>query len=135
MKKLLAFAIFGLFLSLPTNAQQRALSGGVGPTGNGGGGVGGGGGMGGGGVSANFHTLPNYPRTQFQMIDVSGNGPDFVPSSWTKFDDGLARGEAELAARKKTLADVAAESRHAEKPKAKLIITQDAVGNVVMLRQ
>jgi len=133
MKKLFGIAAVGFLLALPAHAQQRMMSGGTGPTSNGGGGVGGGGAMGGGGGS--FRTLPTVPRAQFQAIDVSGSAIDFTPSSWTQYKDGLARGEAELAAQKKTLAEVAAENRHSDKPKARLIITQDAIGDAIIQRQ
>ena len=132
MKKLLSFAILGLFFSLPARAQKTTMSGGLGPTA---GGAGGGGAVGSGSGTVGFHTLPNYPRTQFQAIDVSGTAYDFTPSSWTSFNAGLAQGQAALAARARSLADVAAETRHSERPKAKLIIMQDAFGNAVIQRQ
>ena len=89
--------------------------------------------MGGGGGS-NFRTLPSIPRAQFQMLDVSGT-TDFFPSSWMQFSVGLAEGEAALAARQKTLGELAAEYRRVEKPKAKFVITQDAFGNAVIERR
>jgi len=133
MNKLIGFAILGLSFSIPAHAQ-RSMAGPAGPTGNGGGA---GSPVGGstGGAAAAFRTLPVVPGTQFQAIDVSGGDVSFFPSSLMQFDKGIAEGEAILAARQKTLAEVASEYRHEEKPKAKLNITQDAFGNVVMERR
>ncbi len=129
MKKLIGFVILGLAFSIPAHAQ-RSMAGTAGPTSNGGGA---GSPVGGstGGAAAGFHTLPTVPRTQFQAIDVSGGDVSFFPSSFMLFDKGIAEGESILASRQKTLAEVATENRHADKPKAKLNITQDAFGNVV----
>ncbi len=82
-----------------------------------------------------FHTLAPVPSAQFMMSDVSGTPTDFTPSSWTQFEAGLARGRAELAAQQKTLGEVAAENRRAEKAKAKFTLTQDAEGKAVIQRQ
>jgi hypothetical protein len=133
MNKLIGVAILGLALSIPAHAQ-RSMAGPAGPTGNGGGA---GSPVGGstGGAAAAFRTLPTVPRAQFLAVDVSGGDISFFPSSFMQFDKGIAEGEAILAARQKTLAEVATENRHAEKPKAKLNITQDAFGNVVMERR
>jgi hypothetical protein len=133
MNKFIGFAILGLALSVPAHAQ-RSMAGPAGPTGNGGGA---GSPVGGstGGAAAGFRTLPTVPRTQFQAIDVSGGDISFFPSSFMQFDKGIAEGESILAARQKTLAEVASEYRNAEKPKAKLNITQDAFGNIVVERR
>jgi hypothetical protein len=137
MNKILGFAAFGLLISMPAHAQ-RSMSGTLGP--NGGSIVGGTtGGIGGpassGGGTVIFHTLTAVPSTQFLLIDVSGLDGQFVPSSWIQFEKGLAEGHAVLAAQRKSLAEVAAENRLTERPKAKLIITQDARGNAVILRR
>jgi len=58
----------------------------------------------------------------------------FVPSSWTEFEKGLARGQADLAAERKPLGEIAAEYRQVEKPKAKFTIVQDASGKAVIQR-
>lgn len=143
MKKLLSLAIFCVIFSVPAHAQ-RSMAGTLGPNGAGyipggiggsgsGGGYGGYGGAGGGTVS--FHTLPEIPPTQFNAIDVSGEKAEFIPSSWTDFERGLARGRAELSAERKTLGQIAAENRHVEKAHAKLAIVQDANGNAIIQRQ
>jgi hypothetical protein len=143
MKKLLSLVFLGVIFSVPAHAQ-RSMAGTLGPNGAGyipggvggsgsGGGYGGNGGAGGGTVS--FHTLPAIPAAQFNAIDVSGEKAEFIPSSWTDFERGLARGRAELSAEKKTLGEIAAENRKIEKPKAKLEIVQDANGNAIIQRQ
>jgi hypothetical protein len=142
MNKLLSLAIFGVLFSVPAYAQ-RGMSAGLGPNGVGyapGGMAGSGGGSGGGyGGSSNgsvtFHTLPEEPPAHFNVIEVSGTSDGFVPSSWTQFAQGLAQGRALLATRQKSLGEVAAENRHAEKPKAKFEIVQDASGKVVIQRR
>ena len=141
MNKLLSFAILGVLFSVPAYAQ-RGMSAGLGPNGVGyaqGGMAGSGGASGGYGGSSNgsvtFHTLPEEPPAHFSVIEVSGTSDGFVPSSWTQFAQGLAQGRALLATRQKTLGEVAAENRHAEKPKAKFEIVQDASGKVVIQRR
>jgi hypothetical protein len=136
MNKILGLAIMGLFISMPANAQRSM----VGTLGSGASGIAGGtggsqGGSSAGGGSAAFHTLAAVPPTQFQIIDVSGVSGEFTPSSWIQFEKGLAEGQAQLAARRKSLAEVATEYRRTERPRAKLTIIQDSVGNAVILRQ
>jgi hypothetical protein len=131
MKKLLGFAILGLTLSLPIHAQ-RAMGGSGGPASSAGGASGSG--IGGGGT-VSFHTLPDVPRAQFQIVDVSGGDASFFPSSFMQFEKGIAEGEAALAFRRKSLGEVARENRAAEKPKAHLTITQDSFGNAYIERQ
>ena len=133
MKKLLGFAILALCLSIPAHAQRSMTGGGTGQISNGGGGFGGSPIAGGGTVS--FHTLPAVPRTQFQIVDISGGDVSFFPSSFVQFDEGIAEGEAALAAKHKTLAEVALENRAAEKPKAKVRFTQDNFGDVILERE
>jgi len=142
MKKLLSLAIFCVIFSVPAHAQ-RSMAGTLGPNGasyipggiagsGGGGGYGGYGGTAGGSVS--FHTLAAIPPAQLNTVDVSGE-QGFIPSSWTDFEKGLARGRAELNAEHKTLGEIAAENRKLEKPKAKLEIVQDASGRAIIRRQ
>ena len=138
MDKVLGVVILGLLFSAPVRAQH-SMAAAVGPNGAGSmiGGTGGSGGAGpvGGGGSVAFHTLAPVAPTQFQMVDVSGGSGDFVPSSWTQFEQGLATGRAQLEARRETLGEVADQYRHADKPKAKLAIVQDAVGNAIIERR
>jgi hypothetical protein len=139
MNKIVSLAIVVVFFAIPAHAQ-RSLAGAPGPNGAGSG-VGGGSASGGaagsigGGGTVSFHTLPPIPSAKFQIIDVSGVSSEFVPSSWTQFENGLAQGKAQLALERKTLGEVAAENRLVEKPKAKLAIIQDAFGNAIIQRQ
>jgi len=134
MKTLFGLAILGLSLSVPTHAQQRAMSGGAGgPTNNGS--VGFGGSPVGGAGAVHFPTLPSVPRAQFQMMDVSGGDASFFPSSFVPFEKGIAEGEAALAVRQKSLGDVALENRGSEKPKAKFAIIQDQIGHAIIERK
>ena len=112
------------------------MAGGAGPTSNnnGGGGGSGAGPVGGGGFTA-FHTLPVYPRTQFQIVEISGGDSSFFPSSYLPFAEGIAGGEALLSMKHKTLGEVAKDYRQADKPKAKVMLTQDQSGNAVIERQ
>ena len=137
MKKLLSLAFLGFIFSVPAHAQ-RSMAGSLGPNGAGyipaGGATGSfGGGIAGGGT-VSFHTLPTAPPAQFTVVDVSGVKEQFVPSSWTEFEKGLARGQADLAAERKPLGEIAAEYRQVEKPKAKFTIVQDASGKAVIQR-
>ena len=138
MNKILGLAILAILAAGPAHAQ-RSFSGTSVINGTGLGiGNGGGGGAGssvGGGGAVTFRTLPPTPPTAFQVTSVSGVGSEFVPSSWTQFEKGLAEGKAQLALERKTLGEVAAEYRRTEKPKAKLAFVQDAYGNAVIERQ
>jgi hypothetical protein len=112
------------------------MAGALGPNGTGSiqGGSGGAGGGGGGGT-VSFHTLPEVPPAQFDAIRVSGTKDDFVPSSWTQFETGLAEGRAQLAKEQKPLGEIAEEYREIERPKAKLTIVQDADGRAIIQRR
>ncbi len=138
MNKILSLAIVGAFLAIPAHAQ-RSMASALGPNGPGyglgGGSSSGGAGSSVGGGSVSFHTLPPVPSPNFQIMDVSGVSSEFVPSSWTQFENGLAQGRAQLALERRTLGEVAAEYRRVQKPKAKLAIIQDAFGNAIVQRQ
>jgi len=117
MKKLIGFAILGLSFSIPAHAQQA-----IGGTSISGG-------------SIRFQTLPSFPRAQFQVVDVSGEDALFFPSSFVQFEEGITKGQVVLAEKRKSLGEAALEYRHAERPKAKVTITQDAFGNAIIERQ
>jgi len=140
MKKLLSLAILGVVFSVPAHAQH-SMAGTLGPNGTGyiPGGIAGSGNSGyggyGGAGTVSFHTLPAVPPTQFKTVDVSGDSAEFIPSSWTEFERGLAKGTAELNAEHKTLGQIAAENRQVEKPHAKLAIVQDANGAAIIQRR
>jgi hypothetical protein len=139
MNKTLAVSILGVIFAVPAHAQ-RSMANASGPSGNGSisGGTAGSGGPGGGGGSpgtVSFRTLPDVPRATFDAIRVSGSKDEFVPSSWTQFEAGLAEGRAQLAREQKTLGEIAAENREIEKPKAKLMIVEGADGRMTIQRR
>lgn len=129
MKKLVGFAVLAVLFAIPAHAQRGAGSSSSNVTGSGGGGAG----SVGGGSTVGFHTLPPAPRAQFLTIDFSG--VETVTSYFLPFEKGIAVGESDLDASRKTLAEVAVENRHAERPKAKFMIEQDAVGNAILIRR
>ena len=73
------------------------------------------------------HSLPDA-STQVQTF--SGN-TEFVPSLFMSYDKALAKGVADLAAKPKTLAEVAQENRKEERAKAETSFVQDAKGKPV----
>lgn len=139
MKKILGIAILGVIFAVPAHAQ-RSMSAVAGPNGPGyiEGGTAGSGGLGGGGGTggkSSFHTLPQNGPRQFDAIGVSGTEGEFVPSSWTQFEKGVAEGRALLATQRKTLGEIAVENQLVERPKAKLTIIQDADGRAIIQRR
>jgi hypothetical protein len=119
MKQLFALAVLILLSSVPSFAQRPA-----------GGGVGGAGGSIGGGTSR----LPVYPSHDFQATYVTGSD-DFTPSTFVPYDQALTDGRNALAARARSLADAAKESRNSERPRAKFTIMQDGNGRLVVESQ
>ena len=137
MAKIIGLALLGLLISVPANAQ-RSMAGAAGPNSTnlvGGASGGGSGSAVAGGGTVGFRTLPAVASTQFQMVDISGQGEGYVLSSWTEFERGLARGQAELGVVSKTLGEVATENRHTQRPKAKFALIQDATGNAIIERR
>jgi hypothetical protein len=121
MKRSMLFAALILFFSLPVHAQSHmSLSGGnansASPS-NGGGGGGGGGYSSGGGGGSGITALPSSPRAQFSYGYAHGSDADFAPSSFLSYDDAVKLGESVLAAKPRSLGEVAAEYR-ASKRKA-----------------
>jgi hypothetical protein len=129
MKRLLGLAALILSLSVPAHAQRMGGSGGV----INGGGSGGGGGVGLGAV--NIPGLPGHPPRDFLITSVSGSESDFTPSTFLSYDEAIAEGRAALAARSKTLAECATESRNSERDKAKIAFLQDANGRAFLAPQ
>ena len=118
MKRSMLFAALILFFSLPARAQSHmALSGGnansASPNSGGGGGAGGYGGGGGGG--SGITALPSSPRAQFSYGYAHGSDADFAPSSFLSYDDAVKLGESVLAAKPRSLGEVAAEYRASKK--------------------
>jgi hypothetical protein len=116
MKRTFGLAILGVLLAIPAHAQR-----------------GGGGAVGGGPGKVAFPALPSIPPTNFLMVEFSGT--ETVTSTFLPFDQGIIVGQAGLEAGRKTLAQAAMENRRAERTKAKLMIEQDGMGDVVLVRE
>jgi hypothetical protein len=111
MKKTFGLVLLGFLLAVPAHAQR-------------------GGGVGGGPGKVSFPTLTRIPSTNFLMTEFSGT--ETVTSTFLPFQEGIAAGKADLEADQKTLAEAAMENRQAQRTKAKFMIEQDGVGNVIM---
>ena len=128
MKRAIAVAAFILFFAIPAHAQRGAAAGGSSTSMQF---TGGGGGFGG---DSGARPLPSYPPAHFKMSDVSGSQATFIPSAFLPFDRAVAVGQAMLDAQKKS-AVVAAAAEDAVKPRAKVVVVQDANGNPIIVKQ
>jgi len=117
MKLLLGLAAFVAMSSVPAYAQ-RATSGS--------------GGAAGGSLGGNAGRLPTYSPHDFQAIYLTGGDDSFTPSTFQSYDQALAEGRAALALKPKTVVEIAQESRNSSRPKAKITISQDAVGRAII---
>jgi hypothetical protein len=130
MKKVLGIAAFALIFSVPAHGQMSRGGGGAGSVP----GASANGSASSGGYSLSGSTvgpgLSSYPRARLDTTAVSGGDPSYAPSTFMSFEQAVAEGNAENAARK-TLAQVAAENISAPKAKAKFAFVQDANGRVV----
>jgi hypothetical protein len=89
--------------------------------------------VGGGSIGhVNFPNLTGHPATVFNSVVVSGSVQDFIPTTYVSYDKGVADGQAALAAKPKSLGEVAQEYNHEAKPKAKLAFVQNAYGYAVI---
>jgi len=87
-----------------------------------------------GGITLGGPTSPSVthtPPTHFNVTSVTGTDADFTPSSFRTFEQAVAEGKAALAARARTVAQIADENSKAQKAKAKLAIVQDNSGKLV----
>ena len=91
-----------------------------------------GGSLGGSLNGPSFPTLVSTPPAHFAVSRVGGTDADFIPSSFRSFDQAVAEGKAILAAQARTLVQIAEENSKAQKAKARLVIVQDASGNVIL---
>jgi len=128
--KILGLAALVSFSSLTAHAQH--MGGVAGPSS----GVSGGGGFGGAlmgpsGITVLPNTAPYHP----DMAYTSGSEIDFIPSTWARFDQAIAQGRAELAAPRKTLVQIAEETRATQRTKARFTIVEDQNGKAVMEKQ
>ena len=121
------FVVLGalvLMFSLPAHAQSGQMVGGAAV-----------------GSSAlnNMNALPSMvfpsprplPTTRFLMRVMNGTNEDFVPSSFMNFDEAVAKGVADLAAKPKSIVEVAQENRAEQHAKAQVNFVQDANGHPI----
>jgi len=127
MRRAIAIAAFILFFAIPAHAQKGAAAGGSSTSMQ----FSGGGGFGG---DSGARPLPSYPPAHFKMSNVSGSQASFIPSAFLPFDRAVAVGQAMLDAQKKS-AVVAAAAEDAVKPRAKVVVVQDANGNPIIVKQ
>lgn len=113
--------------AITTHAQH--MGGAQGPSNGGGSGAGFGGGL---TAPTQIAVLPNTPPYRGEMAYTSGSASDFVPSSWSSFDQAVLRGRAEMVATKKSVVEVAEETRTAQKTKARVTIIEDQDGKPVL---
>jgi hypothetical protein len=118
MKRFLVLAAFGLFLALPAHAQFGLTGGSVG---------------GGGGINGGNSHLPDYPPTSFASTYFTGADTSFIPSAFVNYEQAIAAGNAALAAKSKTVANAASETKSQEKPRARFAMVQDANGKPVIV--
>jgi len=78
-----------------------------------------------------FHPSTGSSGTQFHMSVAAGSEADFTPSVYVPFEKAVAEGRAELAAKPKTLAEVAFENKAAKRTKAELTLVQDDNGKLI----
>jgi hypothetical protein len=82
-------------------------------------------------AKASFPTHYSLPDASTQVLTYSGSNSEFVPSLFMSYDKALAKGVADLAAKPKTLAEVAQEYRKEQRAKAQTSFVQDANGKPV----
>ena len=126
--KIIGLAALVSFSSLTVHAQH--MGGAPGPS-TGGGGGGGGALMG----PTGFAVLPNTAPYHPAMGYTSGSESDFIPSTWARFDQAIAQGQAELNAPRKSMVQIAEESRKTQKIKARFAIVEDQDGQAVIEKQ
>ncbi len=63
------------------------------------------------------HSISSSPVTQFHMTVISGDGNEFIPSTYVPFSKAVEMGRTMEIAKPKTLAEVANEYRNEKKDK------------------
>ncbi len=115
MKLVIGVVALILLFSMPAHAQA-AYGNSIG----GGGSLNSGSSLGGGsgyhGVTFH-HSISSGPITQFHMTVVTGDGNQFIPSTYVPFSKAVELGRTMEIAKPKTLAEVASEYRSAKKDK------------------
>jgi hypothetical protein len=102
-------------VSLPTCAQSRG--GGIASSPSSLVNTGGGGGGGGYGSSGtvSFHTFPGDSPGHYDYSYAQGSDSEFVPSTYVPYEEAVKMGQAALAYKPKSIAQIAAEYRAAKK--------------------
>ena len=119
MKSLLCAAVLVLAASIPSYGQMGAISGlSISP------------------MPPNIPILPHDPPANFQMLALSGNTTDFLPSTFLAFGDAVSEGAAKVAMDREriTLVELAGETRAAHNAPAKALFIQDDRGNAILVR-
>lgn len=80
---------------------------------------------------AYFPSHNSLPDASSRMLIISGTNTEFEPSFFMCFDKALAKGVADLAAKPKTIAEIAQENRKEQRAKAQASFVQDANGKLV----
>lgn len=80
---------------------------------------------------AYFPEHSSLPGPSSRAEVTSGSNAEFVPSLFMCYDKALAKGIADLAAKPKTLVEVAQENRKEQHTKAQTSFVQDANGKLV----
>jgi hypothetical protein len=78
-----------------------------------------------------FPQITPLPATRFGMSITSGSSFEFVPSTFMAFDKAVVQGVADLAAKPKSVAEVAQENRNKERAKAQISFVQDGKGKLM----
>jgi hypothetical protein len=78
-----------------------------------------------------FPQISPLPAKRFAMSITSGSSFEFVPSSFLCFDKAVVQGVADLAAKPKSIVQVAQENRNRERTKAQISFVQDGKGKLV----
>lgn len=80
---------------------------------------------------AYFPQHTTLPGPSSRMEITSGSNDEFIPSLFMCYDKALAKGITDLAAKPKTLVEVARENRKVQRSKASTSFVQDANGKLV----
>jgi hypothetical protein len=78
-----------------------------------------------------FPQITPLPAKRFEMSLTSGSSFEFVPSTFVCFDKAVGQGVADLAAKPKSIVQVAQENRNTERTKAQISFVQDGKGKLV----
>ena len=124
-KAILGSAAMVFIFSVPAHAQMgssASISWGQGGAG------------GGGTASTSINVLPHAAPANPAASIVSGNDADYRPSNFVAFDKAVAQGKERIVIESRTVAQAATEARRAPQPQARLVITQDSQGRILVTK-